>query len=121
MSIVDALTLTHLPRDIDRYAKPTEKTDVYLFGLLLLIVLCGNETDYSNGYPFRLLVEVYETIKKLTLYQITDLSLAKVGEESLNEFLEVAFHCFSTKQVDRPPMDAVLKGLNKALAWHMLG
>ncbi|KAL0318670.1 UNVERIFIED_CONTAM: Receptor-like protein kinase FERONIA [Sesamum angustifolium] len=103
--------LTIMPPDFTYPTKFTEKSDVYLFGVLLLEVLCR---EYLHDYllPDR----IRQAIKKKALERIIDPYLdGKIQAESLCEFLKVAFSCLQLEQVDRPPMDSVVFCLEEAL------
>ncbi|KAL0356406.1 UNVERIFIED_CONTAM: Receptor-like protein kinase ANXUR1 [Sesamum radiatum] len=100
-----------MPPDFTYPTKFTEKSDVYLFGMLLLEVLCR---EYLHDYllPDR----IRQAIKKKALERIIDPYLdGKIQAESLCEFLKVAFSCLQLEQVDRPPMDSVVFCLEEAL------
>ncbi|KAL0417320.1 UNVERIFIED_CONTAM: Receptor-like protein kinase FERONIA [Sesamum latifolium] len=103
--------LQNMPPDFTYPTKFTEKSDVYLFGMLLLEVLCREYLhDYLLPDRFR------QAIKKKALERIIDPYLdGKIQAESLCEFLKVAFSCLQLEQVDRPPMDSVVFCLEEAL------
>ncbi|KAL0341670.1 UNVERIFIED_CONTAM: putative receptor-like protein kinase [Sesamum calycinum] len=103
--------LPNMPPDFTFPTKFTEKSDVYLFGVLLLEVLCG---EYLHDYllPDR----IRQAIKNKALERIIDPYLdGKIQAESLCEFLKVAFSCLQLEQVNRPPMDSVVFCLEEAL------
>ncbi|KAK4428172.1 Receptor-like protein kinase FERONIA [Sesamum alatum] len=103
--------LLNMPPDFTYSNKFTEKSDVYLFGILLLEVLCP-EYLHNHLLPDR----IRQAIKKKALERIIDPYLhGKIEAESLSEFLKVAFSCLQLEQVNRPPMDRVVFCLEEAL------
>ncbi|KAH6789055.1 hypothetical protein C2S51_004061 [Perilla frutescens var. frutescens] len=108
--------VVYVPLDIAGSTKQTEKTDVYLFGLLLYIVFCGRKTDYSRGYPFLLHVKVDEAVKTRTLHHVTDMNLDDITGNCMTKFLQVAACCIRLMPGDRLSMDAVVEGLKEARA-----
>ncbi|KAL2243846.1 receptor-like protein kinase FERONIA [Sesamum indicum] len=106
-----SLELQNMPPDFTYPTKFTEKSDVYLFGVLLLEVLCP---EYLHNHL--LLDRIRQAIKKKALGRIIDPYLhGKIEAKSLCEFLEVTFSCLQLEQVDRPPMDRVVSCLDEAL------
>lgn len=104
------------PPGIEGLTELTEKSDVYMFGLLLLMVLCGRRTDYSGGYPYLLPFTVQEAIETNTLQLVIDMNMLEIAQNFMDMFLEVSFRCCSHEQVHRPSISTFVEGLTRAQA-----
>ncbi|GJV59331.1 kinase-like domain, phloem protein 2-like protein [Tanacetum coccineum] len=92
----------------------THKSDVYSLGVVLLEVLCGrsavlrNEDELGEGL-----------LSQLTKSPLDDLIYPhiknQIDAKSLNIFSETAYWCIKEERGDRPYIDQVVKGLEKAL------
>ncbi|KAK9067170.1 hypothetical protein SSX86_014495 [Deinandra increscens subsp. villosa] len=98
-------------------AKPTERSDVYSFGLVLLEVLCGRKVEDQTVQREQVFLKswVKSNIGKGTVLKIIDSSLkGKIAPECLKEFVKVAERCLADRSSDRPSMSEVVKTLQFA-------
>ncbi|KAM0033459.1 putative protein kinase RLK-Pelle-CrRLK1L-1 family [Helianthus debilis subsp. tardiflorus] len=94
--------------------KPTEKSDVYSLGLVLLEVLCGRKLEDQTVERDQVFLKnwVKSNIAKGTVYKTVDVSLkGKIAADSLKEFVKVVEGCLADKSVDRPLMSEVVSSL----------
>ncbi|GKC49917.1 kinase-like domain, phloem protein 2-like protein, partial [Tanacetum coccineum] len=92
----------------------THKSDVYSLGVVLFEVLCGrilvlrDEDELGEG--------LLSQLTKSHLDDMIDPHLkGQMDAESLKIFSETAFCCIKKERADRPYIDQVVKGLEKAL------
>ncbi|CAM0943233.1 unnamed protein product [Alopecurus aequalis] len=104
--------------------QPTEKSDVYYFGVVLFEVLCARGA-WDETLPTRqkYLVEcVLNCKKKGILNLIVDPYLeGKIDQRCLNKFVETAEKCVATHGVDRPSITEVVQNLETCLAEQSRG
>ncbi|KAI3669946.1 hypothetical protein L6452_41454 [Arctium lappa] len=97
--------------------KPTEKSDIYSFGLVLLEVLCGRKLEDHNLQRDQVFLKswVKSNIAKGTTIKTIDPSLkGKIAPECLKEFIKIADRCLADKKTERPSMSEVVKSLKFA-------
>ncbi|GJW84800.1 kinase-like domain, phloem protein 2-like protein, partial [Tanacetum coccineum] len=84
----------------------THKSDVYSFGVVLFEALCGHELGEG----------LLSQLTKSHLDDMIDPHLkSQMDTESLKIFSETAYCCVKEKRADRPYIQQVVKGLEKAL------
>ncbi|GKA07181.1 kinase-like domain, phloem protein 2-like protein [Tanacetum coccineum] len=84
----------------------THKSDVYSFGVVLFEALCGHELGEG----------LLSQLTKSHLDDMIDPHLkSQMDTESLKIFSDIAFCCIQEERADRPYIDQVVKGLEKAL------
>ncbi|KAL3520841.1 hypothetical protein ACH5RR_018990 [Cinchona calisaya] len=96
----------------------TRKTDVYAFGIVLLVVLCGRPAvDRRNPEEPRSLRSCFlESIAKGEVDRIIDSSLqGKIPSNSLREFVKTVENCLHHQPKKRPTMARVVASLESAL------
>nr|XP_043609914.1 uncharacterized protein LOC122581716 isoform X2 [Erigeron canadensis] len=94
---------------------PTDKTNVYSFGVVLFEVLCGRLcTEEVNGVMLspKLIKDLYETMK---LAEIVDPSLREemISSSSLDKYSAIAYQCLLDDPQQRPSMADVAKELEE--------
>ena len=111
--------------DLDRGKGFTEKTDVYLFGLVLLEVLSGrpvptnlkeeNDENIGSGDDLECLIPPASyCLEKGDVDQLVDQHLkGKILPESLRNFVKITKQCLAKKGVKRPSMSEVLYNLEQ--------
>lgn len=96
----------------------SQKTDVYSFGVLLLVLLTGQKAVFSDqeGDKIHLVHYVKDCISRNQLNHIVDPKIAEGREivsnaQQLHAFLDLAFRCTQDRARDRPNMIDVAKEL----------
>lgn len=93
----------------------TEKTDVYMFGVLLLVLLTGKRFSYPHAEYDCLVDLVQAHIENNCLNKILDDAIIEEGREIMEKELldvaELALRCSQPKGEDRPNMIDVAKEL----------
>nr|GFB88114.1 protein kinase-like domain, phloem protein 2-like protein [Tanacetum cinerariifolium] len=109
----DVVENAYLDPKYEKTGYVTHKSDVYSFGVVLFEVLCGR----SAVSPDEELGEgLLSQLAKSHLEDMIDPHLRKqMDAESLQIFSETAYCCVKEKRADRPYIDQVVKGLEKAL------
>jgi len=98
----------------------TQKSDVYLFGVVLLEVLCGRPAiDLKLPKEKRNLVRwVTGMVKNDQLEQIVDQKiLGTINPHYLIIFCNIVLKCLAENAVDRPSMEDVLRDLEQELEY----
>ncbi|KAI5648471.1 hypothetical protein M9H77_34476 [Catharanthus roseus] len=120
VSISTKVKGTHGYLDPDYFMthKPTRKTDVYAFGVVMLVVLCGRPAidKIIPWDPQSLLSLFQECVTKEDIDDIIDPSLqGKLSSESLKEFVKSVESCVQPQPKKRPTMSQVVTSLEYAL------
>ncbi|CAI5513438.1 unnamed protein product, partial [Closterium sp. Naga37s-1] len=88
-----------------RTQKATPATDVYSFGILMLVVLTGKHANFDdNGRSCFLLEWVREKLSKGSAETITDPRMGPAPPGALQRITDLAMHCTATFTADRPSM-----------------
>ncbi|GAA0163604.1 hypothetical protein LIER_19427 [Lithospermum erythrorhizon] len=101
----------------------SKKTDVYAFGVVLLVVLCGRPAVDMRvvEYQQSLTLWAQECIRDGRVDQIIDPNLlGKIAVKSLEAFLKVTKTCLDKKPKKRPNMSQIVANLEFALEQQLL-
>ncbi|CAL5438292.1 unnamed protein product [Camellia sinensis] len=101
----------------------TEKSDVYIFGVILLELLTGKKSIDASldiDFPHSLLVWVRDSVEKDQFNEIVDPRILKERggieqEQQLQAVLALALRCTQENKEDRPEMIEVTKELRRML------
>ncbi|GKD49576.1 kinase-like domain, phloem protein 2-like protein, partial [Tanacetum coccineum] len=123
-------TYVYLDPEYQKDGKLNKKSDVYSFGVVLLEILTGRlayDSVYTKVNAKGIAPIARDHFKNRTIMEIVDhrikeetdehvFSLSKgPNKESLDIYLEITFRCVAETQVQRPPIEVVIKELKKAL------
>jgi serine/threonine protein kinase len=109
----DIVKNVYLDPKYEKTGGVTHKSDVFSFGVVLFEVLCGRsailpDEDLGEG--------LLSKLGKSHLEDMMDPHLRKqMDQEALKIFSETAYCCVKEERADRPYIDQVVKGLEKAL------
>ncbi|PWA40657.1 aspartic peptidase A1 family, Aspartic peptidase domain, Xylanase inhibitor [Artemisia annua] len=102
---------------------PTQKTDVYMFGVIMLEVLCVRKAvDVSFDDPNQHVLTKWaqECFRINSLAQIVDTNLVQgagaISARCLDLFVQLAMRCLLNQANERPTMANVVAGLETILA-----
>ena len=107
----------YLDPDYAKRIQVNEKTDVYLFGVVLLEVLCGQKAVNSKLGQEQLHLPSWarKCIENGTIYEIIDPYLkGKIAPECFKVYVEVAERCVRDHGIQRPTMNDVMERLEFA-------
>ncbi|PWA53497.1 protein kinase-like domain, Phloem protein 2-like protein [Artemisia annua] len=109
----DIVKNVYLDPKYEKTGGVTHKSDVFSFGVVLFEVLCGRsailpDEELGDG--------LLSKLGKPHLEDMIDPHLRKqMDQEALKIFSETAYCCIKEERADRPSIDQVVKGLEKAL------
>ena len=107
----------YLDPDYVKRLQVNEKTDVYLFRVVLLEVLCGQKAVNSKLGQEQLHLPSWarKCIENGTIYEIIDPYLkGKIAPECFKVYVEVAERCVRDHGIQRPTMNDVMERLEFA-------
>ncbi|KAB2004077.1 hypothetical protein ES319_D11G173500v1 [Gossypium barbadense] len=111
-------TFGYLAPEYVVHGELTEKSDVYVFGVVLFQVLYGRRTlDLAlPDNQINLLIWAKESLREGTIHHAIDPYLkGRIAPECLNKYLEIASSCVHLKGNERPAMGEVEVTLELAL------
>ncbi|XP_052480247.1 receptor-like protein kinase FERONIA [Gossypium raimondii] len=111
-------TFGYLAPEYAAHGELTEKSDVYVFGVVLFQVLYGRRTldPTLPDNQINLLIWAKESLREGTIHHAIDPYLkGRIAPECLNKYLEIASSCVHLKGNERPAMGEVEVTLELAL------
>ena len=94
--------------------RATVETDVYAFGVLMLVVVCGRtpgNQNEQNNYSKSIVLWVWDLHNKGKILDAADSRLKEFDEEEMVHVLILGLACCHPNPQERPSMRTVLKVL----------